>query len=170
MADPSASSLFFYCGASMEGVGADVEDGELGAVAAGGVRGSGGRAGHLGGATAMVAAVGGGAARAERRTTGRWQRINPSEGWSSPVSQCRLRPLPSPADAMICAILSPICLHLRAPIPGRRHDLRNMQGKHECRRGRQIVQIRAAGPVPSRLGKPRGSGDGDGLGFRGRKP
>ena len=25
------------------------------------------------------------------------------------------------------------------------------------------------GPVPSRLGKPRGSGDGDGLGFRGRK-
>ena len=34
--------LFYFdfdCGASMEGVGADVEDGELGAVAAGGVRG-----------------------------------------------------------------------------------------------------------------------------------
>ena len=60
----------------MEGVGADVEDGELGAVAAGGVRGSGGRAGRLGGATAdpqagaMAVAVGGGTARAERRTTG----------------------------------------------------------------------------------------------------
>ena len=63
MAYPSAS--FFYCGASMEGVGADVEDGELGAVAAGGVRGSGGRAVRLGGAPAdpqagpMAAAVGG---------------------------------------------------------------------------------------------------------------
>ena len=77
--------LFYFdfdCGASMEGVGADVEDGELGAVAAGGVRGSGGRAGRLGGATAdpqagaMAAAVGGGAAGAKRRTTGRWQRIN----------------------------------------------------------------------------------------------
>ena len=39
MAYPSAS--FFYCGASMEGVGADVEEGEPGAVAVGGARGSG---------------------------------------------------------------------------------------------------------------------------------
>ena len=67
MADPSASSssFFFDCGASMEGEGANFEEGELGAIAARGVRGSGGRAGRLGGAPAdpqagpMAAAVGG---------------------------------------------------------------------------------------------------------------
>jgi hypothetical protein len=52
----------------MEGAGADVEEGELGAVAAGGVRSSSGRAGRLGGATAdpqagaTATAVGGRAA------------------------------------------------------------------------------------------------------------